>query len=171
LLCEKDEEMWKDREDVEGQVRQMTVQTTGDIVDVLLIQHGEIEDGFDEVMRVELEHKAAAFDRLRGMLVTHEQGEQKVVHPVLRERSGAEGGDIAEARLEEERMADEMLAELNAMTVDDPAFDERFDTFRTAVLDHAHREQDEEMTWLRENLTDEELHLLADQLRSVQAMH
>ena len=146
----------------------MTVQTTGDVVDVLLFQHGEIEDAFDQVMRVELEAKAAAFDRLRGLLVAHEAAEQRVVHPLLREGDAA---GVADARLDEERVADEMLAELNARPVDDPGFDERFDELRTAVLDHAHREQDAEFTWLRENLTDEQLHLLADELRSVQAMH
>src|ERR1043166_9061054 len=140
----------------------MTVETTGDVVDVLLVQHGEIEDAFDEVMRVEIEDRSAAFDRLRGMLVAHEEGEQKVVHPLLRERGADE---MAEARLAEEQAADEMLAELNARGVDDPGFEERFDALRTAVLDHAHHEQDTEFVWLREHVTEEQLHLLADQLR------
>jgi len=152
--------------DERRRVRPVTVRTTGDVVDVLQTQHGEIEDAFDEVLRVEIEHKAVALARLRGLLVAHEKGEQEVVHPALRER---DGGAIAEARVAEERAADEMLAELDTMLVDDPAFDERFDTLRTAVLDHAHREQDEEFPWLRANLSEEQLHRLADRLREVQA--
>jgi hypothetical protein len=81
------------------------------------------------------------------------------------------GGEIAEARVAEEQEANRALAELKALGVDGPGFDATFDAFHQAVLAHATHEETDEFPRLRQLVAVERLHSMADELRSIQAMH
>src|SRR6185436_376578 len=91
----------------------------GDVVDVLLAQHKQVKHAMEELSTLTRAQKAEAFEQLAQLLERHERGEQQVVRPVT-QRQADEGDQIAEERLTEERNADEALAELRDIGVDDP---------------------------------------------------
>ncbi|HEY7175590.1 MAG TPA: hemerythrin domain-containing protein, partial [Micromonosporaceae bacterium] len=62
------------------------------------------------------------------------------------------------------------MDDLHAMGTSHPDFDIRFAEFRDSVLEHAAQEETVEFPRLRATQSAERLVLLADELRSVQAM-
>ncbi|GAA3369358.1 hypothetical protein GCM10017744_088720 [Streptomyces antimycoticus] len=71
-----------------------------DVVALLMRQHGEIRNLFDEVERSAGDDRRDAFRRLVRMLAVHETAEEEVVHPVAR-RSFDGGEGVVEDRLRE----------------------------------------------------------------------
>jgi len=142
--------------------------STGDVVDLLLAQHEQIEGLLDDVAAATGAGRAEAFKALQRVLRIHEQGEQEVVHPVTRD--GAVAPELATARVVEERRADLALAELRELDLDSPDFDAKFTDFRDAVLSPARAEQDDEFPLLRKTQNSERLLAMANQLRAVQSM-
>jgi uncharacterized protein len=140
-----------------------------DVVDLLTAQHERIKAMFGEVADATDARRQQVFEELIAMLRQHESGEQQVVHPVLRDLGGDESG-VALARLDEEQMADRVVAELVALGTGDDGFDAKFDELRAAVLAHAAREERAEFPVLRRRLTSEQLHQMAGELRAVAEM-
>jgi hypothetical protein len=81
----------------------------------------------------------------------HEVGEEEVLHPVMRRNADA-GDEIVEHRLAEEKLAKQLLADLDAMDTDDPAFLPAFEELRVAVLTHAVSEQRYEFNRIRHHV-------------------
>jgi hypothetical protein len=148
----------------------MTMPDTGDIVDVLLEQHEVVKHLFIKVQGAWGDDKKKFFDELVEMLETHEKGEQETIHVAMRD-TVTDGDAIAEARVEEEKHAEQALAELTAIGVEHPDFEGKFESFHKAVLDHATHEEEDEFPRLRQWVTAERLHMMADELRSIQALH
>lgn len=148
----------------------MTMTGTGDVIDVLLEQHGLVKEMFGRVHAATGDDKGKLFDDLVYLLETHETGEQQTVHAVMRDQV-TDGGEIAEARMAEESEADQALAKLKALGVAGPGFADKFDAFHQAVLAHATHEENDEFPRLRQLVPAEQLHTMADELRSIQAMH
>ena len=78
----------------------------------------------------------------------HETAEQAVVRPAMDNIDGSEAAD----RIDEESEGERVLKQLQGMTVESPEFDAVFAKFRTAVLTHASREEDEEHPRLRDHV-------------------
>jgi hemerythrin superfamily protein len=76
----------------------------------------------------------------------HETAEEMVVHPQVRIVAG--GAAVADARVEEEREAKKVLAAVESLQPDDPAFPARFAELREAVLAHAEAEERDEFPLL-----------------------
>src|SRR5262245_19227735 len=112
----------------------MKILAEGDVIDVLLDQHDQIRRALDEVATALGEAKAVAFLELETLLYVHETGEQQVLHPATLEISGASG--VADARIAEERGADERLRALRDIDVSRPEFDAAFRGLRDVVLTH-----------------------------------
>ncbi len=55
-----------------------------DVVALLMRQHGDIRNLFDEVEATEGEERRDAFRRLVRLLAVHETAEEEVVHPFVR---------------------------------------------------------------------------------------
>jgi hypothetical protein len=111
-----------------------------DVLDELIRQHGEIRDLFIETLRATGTERAQAFARLVRLLAVHETVEQEILHPLAR-RTFPGGAGIIEDRLAEEHAAEAMLAELDAMEPDDPAFEPLLEKLRTDALTHARAEE------------------------------
>ena len=107
-----------------------------DVVAVLLDQHAQIRRLFTEVAQRRGEPRREAFQQLVRLLAMHETAEQEVLHPQVRLLVGG-GRAIADARLEEERHAKELLAELDELGPEGDDFEGRLKVLRKAVLDHA----------------------------------
>jgi hypothetical protein len=119
-----------------------------DVLDELIRQHGEIRDLFIETLRNSGAERARTFARLIRLLAVHETVEQEIVHPLAR-RTLPGGAGIVEDRLAEERAAEAVLAELDAMDPDDPGFEPLLERLRTDVLTHARAEERLEFARLR----------------------
>ncbi|GAA0910017.1 hemerythrin domain-containing protein [Streptomyces thermoalcalitolerans] len=140
-----------------------------DVVSLLIRQHGDIRNLFDEVEATTGEERRAAFRRLVRLLAVHETAEEEVVHPYARRK--LPGGDqVVEDRLAEEREAKETLAALDEMDPDDPEFMPRLLALRTDVQEHARAEERYEFTHIRRTADPAELASMAKALKAAEAM-
>ena len=138
-----------------------------DVVDLMLAQHLEIVAAFDMVRDAPEPDRTEMFAVLVDLLRRHERAEQRVVHPVVRTIADEAGGPgaVADARIEEENAADELLASLIANGVADQNFDAGLARLQQMVQDHAAHEESEEFALLRSHLPADRLRRMAGQVR------
>jgi hemerythrin superfamily protein len=139
-----------------------------DVVALLVQQHGEIRNLFDEVEKSEGDDRRDAFRRLVRMLAVHETAEEEVVHPFVR-RSVKGGEGVVADRLEEERKAKEILSRLESMDVEDSAFLPTLIGLRMDVMEHARAEERYEFTHLRRLKDPKRLATMAKAVRAAEA--
>jgi hypothetical protein len=120
--------------------------TDDDVVTLLHAQHDRIRRLFAQVDGVSGASRQELFDELRALLAVHETAEELIVHPQA--RHGEDGEAVVARRLQEEHDAKQLLSRLDGMKVSDAGFDAAFTALRTAVLDHAEREELEEFPLL-----------------------
>ena len=144
----------------------LTTADQGDIVDHLLAQHEHIKKAFTLVQAATGDAKKQLFDGLVDQLRDHEAGEQQVVHPVTRVDT-PDGHLIALSCIEEERHADQAMAELKKIGVEHWQFDTKLEAFHLTVLAHTDHEEQDEFPRLR-HLPAERRHAMADQLQLLQ---
>jgi hemerythrin superfamily protein len=119
-----------------------------DVVALLMRQHGDIRNLFDEVMASTGDDRKSAFRRLVRALAVHETAEEEVVHPYAR-RTIDGGEQVVEDRLREEREAKQLLSRLDGMDTNAPDFMPRLTELREEVLRHARAEERYEFAHLR----------------------
>lgn len=119
-----------------------------DVIALLMRQHGDIRNLFDEVEQSAGEERRDAFRRLVRLLAVHETAEEEVIHPFAR-RALSGGDQVVEDRLAEERAAKETLADLDTMDTDDPEFLPRLRALRADVQEHARAEERYEFSHIR----------------------
>lgn len=139
----------------------------GDVIRVLLEQHAQIRDLFSAVKSGTGEDKQHAFDSLRALLAVHETAEELVLRPVT-EKIG--GQRIADARNGEEKEANEVLAELEKMSVEDPAFAAKLASFEKSVDEHAEAEENEEFSQILAQCDEEQRQSLGSKIKLVEGM-
>ncbi|MET9958273.1 hemerythrin domain-containing protein [Streptomyces sp. NPDC006326] len=139
-----------------------------DVVALLMRQHGDIRNLFDEVEASDGEERRDAFRRLVRLLAVHETAEEEVVHPFARALAG--GAQVVEDRLAEEKAAKETLAELDNLDTDDPTFMPRFMRLRADVQAHARAEERYEFIHIRRSTDVTELAAMAKAVKAAEAM-
>ncbi|GGM09700.1 hemerythrin [Streptomyces fumigatiscleroticus] len=140
-----------------------------DVVGLLMRQHGDIRNLFDEVEASQGDARRDAFRRLVRLLAVHETAEEEVVHPFAR-RATAGGEGVVEDRLAEERAAKEALAALDGMDTDDPQFLPRLKALRTDVQEHARAEERYEFTHIRRSTDTAGLAAMARAVKAAESM-
>jgi hemerythrin superfamily protein len=140
-----------------------------DVVALLMRQHGDIRNLFDEVERTTGDERRAAFRRLVRLLAVHETAEEEVVHPFTR-RSVPDGDKVVADRLTEEREAKELLSRLDGMDPDDPKFLPELLALRLDVMAHARAEERYEFIHIRRHADKARLASMAAALRAAEAM-
>lgn len=120
-----------------------------DVVQFLIAQHQQIRSLMDTVLSSTGEARQRAFDDVRELLARHETAEEMIVRPLTRKAPA--GDQVADGRMAEENEAKEVLADLEKMEVDSPAFTAKFGEFRQSVLAHAEAEETQEFPLLRQN--------------------
>jgi hemerythrin superfamily protein len=130
---------------------ELTIKTTSDVVDLIKRQHEQIKTLFAKVLGTRGEERQEAFYDLRRLLAIHETAEEEVVHPAAKKARGI-GESVVAARLREEKEAKTVLAALEQMHVDAPAFETNLRALQNAVLAHATAEEQEELRFLAEEL-------------------
>jgi hypothetical protein len=138
------------------------------VVDLLMRQHGDIRNLFDEVEATSGDARRDAFRRLVRLLAVHETAEEEVVHPFAR-RNVTGGEQVVADRLEEERLAKEKLAELDGMDPEDPAFLPKLLLLRTDVQRHARAEERYEFTHILRTAEPARLAAMAKAVKAAEA--
>ena len=141
-----------------------------DVIDLLLVQHAQIEELFVLAIGAEGPAKRDAFDDLVHLLAVHETAEEEVLHPLARGLPSAGGDAMVEDRLAEERQAKEMLTALIDGGVDADGFDDALLLLRDTVLMHARHEERYEFPHLRQHVPADRLVLLAGAVRAAEAV-
>ncbi|POX57535.1 hemerythrin [Streptomyces sp. Ru62] len=140
-----------------------------DVVALLMRQHGDIRNLFDEVEAASGEERRDAYRRLVRLLAVHETAEEEVVHPFV--RRAVEGGEqIVRDRLAEEKSAKETLAAMDEMDTDDPEFLPRLMKLRTDVQEHARAEERYEFTHIRRSTDVTNLAAMAKAVKAAEAI-
>ncbi|MGC9379454.1 hemerythrin domain-containing protein [Streptomyces sp. MH13] len=140
-----------------------------DVVSLLMRQHGDIRNLFDEVEAATGEERRDAFRRLVRLLAVHETAEEEVVHPFA--RKGFPGGEqVVKDRLAEEKAAKETLAALDEMDTDDPKFMPQLLKLRKDVQEHARAEERYEFTHIRRSTDVTNLAAMAKAIKAAEAM-
>ncbi|MFD7745080.1 hemerythrin domain-containing protein [Streptomyces sp. NPDC059698] len=140
-----------------------------DVVAMLMRQHGDIRNLFDEVEHSSGDARRDAFRRLVRLLAVHETAEEEGVHPFA--RRGFPGGEqVVEDRLQEEKAAKEALADLDALDTDDPTFMPQLMKLRRDVQHHARAEERYEFTHIRRSTDSARLASMARGVRAAEAM-
>lgn len=139
----------------------------GDVIGLLLEQHGRIRDLFHEVKRANGPEKQELFDDLRALLAVHETAEELVLRPVTVRVAGQE---VADARNREEQEANAVLAMLEDLDLNDPEFDIRLARLERAVDAHAEAEETGEFAQVLAHCDADERHHLGRRLRAAEAM-
>ncbi|MFF2721531.1 hemerythrin domain-containing protein [Streptomyces sp. NPDC058011] len=140
-----------------------------DVVALLMRQHGDIRNLFDEVEDSSGDARRDAFRRLVRLLAVHETAEEEVVHPFAR-RSFLGGEQVVEDRLQEEKAAKEALADLDTIDTDDPTFMLRLMKLRRDVQHHARAEERYEFTHIRRSTDSARLASMARGVKAAEAM-
>jgi hemerythrin superfamily protein len=145
------------------------VMPEGDVVDLLIHQHSQIRDLFDEVENTLGQDRRNAFDRLVRLLAVHETAEEEIIHPLARHTLPG-GEEIVDDRLEEEHRAKEKLARIEGMDPETPQFLTELDELRIAVLTHARAEERYEFQRIRDELGDAQRRGLAAAVKIAEAI-
>jgi hemerythrin superfamily protein len=140
-----------------------------DVVALLMRQHGDIRNLFDEVEQSQGEARREAFRRLVRLLAVHETAEEEVVHPFVR-RAVDGGRQVVEDRLAEEKAAKETLSSLDEMDTDDPRFLPLLRQLRTDVQEHARAEERYEFSHIRRSTDLTNLAAMAKAVKAAEAM-
>jgi len=124
------------------------VPTTKHVTDLLHEQHEHIQQLFERVLAAPTgASKQETFEELRRYLAVYETAEELVTHPIA--RAGADGSAVVDDRVAEEDMLKGLLAELDAMDVEDAAFTEKLESLRVQVRQHIEYEEREEFPLIR----------------------
>ncbi|MER7983326.1 hemerythrin domain-containing protein [Streptomyces sp. NPDC095817] len=140
-----------------------------DVVALLMRQHGDIRNLFDEVEHNSGDERRNAFRHLVRLLAVHETAEEEVVHPFAR-RSVVGGEQIVDDRLAEERMAKEALSALDDVDTDDPKFMLQLMKLRQEVQEHARAEERYEFPHIRRSTDAANLAAMAKAIKAAEAI-
>jgi hemerythrin superfamily protein len=123
---------------------QATLPTGKDTVTFLKSQHERVKDLFEQVFATRGTARERAFFDLRRLMAVHETAEETIVHPAAR-RILPDGDDEVTMRLREENEAKKALTELETLDVNSAEFEMKLSALRNNVLEHAKREEREEL--------------------------
>jgi len=116
---------------------------TEDLITLVERDHRAIEQMLDQVEGADDGSRAALFGEVVQKLDAHEAAEADIVHALLRDLGAP---DIADDLVEEEKLAKQALARLDASSAD---FPRQFHSFKEDVLIHARHEEREEHPSIR----------------------
>ncbi|HEY8454760.1 MAG TPA: hemerythrin domain-containing protein [Actinopolymorphaceae bacterium] len=140
-----------------------------DVVSLLMRQHGEIRNLFDQVEASRGEERREAMRQLVRLLAVHETAEEEVVHPVARRAyDGAE--QVVQQRLDEEHEAKQRLSDLEDMDPESDDFMPMLLALRTSVMQHARAEERYEFPHLRRTTSAERLRTMAKAVKTAESV-
>lgn len=107
------------------------------------------------------------FGRLKFSLTVHEQMEETVLYPALKEHAKAK--DIVLEAYEEHDVVDTILGELETTPVDDETWHAKLTVMRENLLHHIEEEERDMFPKVRELFDGATLDALGDQMRTIKS--
>ncbi len=107
------------------------------------------------------------FERLKFSLTVHEQMEEAVLYPALKEH--AETKEIVLEAYEEHDLVDTILGELEQTPFDDETWHAKLTVMRENLLHHIQEEEDEMFGQVRRLFDKATLESLGEQMRTIKA--
>ena len=107
------------------------------------------------------------FERLKFSLTVHEQMEEAVLYPALKEH--AETKEIVLEAYEEHDVVDTILGELEQTPFDDETWHAKLTVMRENLLHHIQEEEDEMFRQVRRLFDKATLESLGEQMRTIKA--
>jgi hemerythrin-like domain-containing protein len=139
----------------------------GDVVALLLEQHAQIRELFQQVKDAPDGSRSEVFDRLRALLAVHETSEELVLRPVADQDQWQA---VADARNAEEKEANQVLSDLEDLDPATESFMAKLEAFEKAVDQHAEAEETEEFPHVLTACDEEQRQKMGRRLLSVQSM-
>jgi iron-sulfur cluster repair protein YtfE (RIC family) len=107
------------------------------------------------------------FERLKFSLTVHEQMEEAVLYPALKEH--AETKEIVLEAYEEHDVVDTILGELEQTPFDDETWHAKLTVMRENLLHHIQEEEDQMFGYVRRLFDKATLESLGEQMRTIKA--
>lgn len=123
----------------------------------------DLDDTTDRAIKT----RQALFDRLKFSLTVHEQMEEAVLYPALKEH--AETKEIVLEAYEEHDVVDTILGELEQTLFDDETWHAKLTVMRENLLHHIQEEEDEMFGQVRRLFEKATLESLGEQMRTIKA--
>lgn len=139
----------------------------GDVIRILLEQHEQVRDLFARLRTAPASGRKDLFDDLRALLAVHETAEEIVLRPLADDETWKQ---VAAKRNEEEREANEVLADLEGLDVRSDDFLAKLTEFERSVDEHATAEEEAEFPRVLSARDVEQRRKLGVRLRAVEKM-
>jgi hemerythrin-like domain-containing protein len=140
----------------------------GDVVDLIMQDHREVERLFDE-LKENPEKRANLLPVLTTLLTAHSRAEEAEVYPVAAAEAG-EKEEVSHSQ-QEHIEADQLLAKLAETDPASAAFDKALQNLIDAVSHHVEEEETKVLPGMRANLSDERRTELGDAFAASRKEH
>lgn len=140
-----------------------------DVVTMLLEDHDTVRSLLAELPGAEGARRVELRDQLVHVLAVHETAEEEVVWPAVRGDVQG-GGALADARISEEKAAQEVLKRLDDMDPGADDFEQALSAVKNAVEDHARHEEEQVFPKLREAESPERLEAMGALVAAAKAV-
>lgn len=130
------------------------------VIDLIIADHKEAESLYEKYKTTtDQDEKQLIANNLVRVLVKHDECEQLLVYPLLREKIGGERGEqLYEKSLKEHQDHRELLYNVKCTSLKtDPEFDTKLKKAMDSVFHHVKEEEEEVLPLLREHVTEDEL--------------
>lgn len=145
-----------------------TVGTTGapifiksdNVIDLIINDHNEAKELYEKYKKTkEKNDKKNICNNLIKKLVQHDEVEQLLVYPLLRENIGGKvGEDHYKRSLSEHQDHRKLLYKVKQSNIDnDSDFDKKLEDAMNSVFDHVKKEEDEVLPLLKKNVNEDDL--------------
>ncbi|GAB1516209.1 hemerythrin domain-containing protein [Actinophytocola sp. KF-1] len=122
---------------------------TGDVVDLIMQDHREVERLFDE-LKQHRDKRPLLTPVLAAMLTAHSRAEESEVYPVAKKEAG-EDEEVAHSQ-QEHAQAEEMLVRLTGADPESPEYDRLLGELSEAVRHHVQEEESTVLPKMRDRL-------------------
>ncbi len=140
----------------------------GDVVDLIMQDHREVERLFDE-LESSPDKRPNLLPVLTTLLTAHSRAEEAEVYPVARDEAG-ESAEVAHSQ-EEHLLADQLLARLASTDPTSPTFDKVLTDLVDAVTHHVEEEEAKVLPGMRERLSGRRRTELGEAFLASRAQH
>lgn len=130
------------------------------VIDLIINDHNEAKELYEKYKKTnEKDNKNKICNELIKKLVQHDEVEQLLVYPLLRENiEGSIGKNHYERSLKEHQEHRNLLYEVKQSNINnDIEFDKKLDDAMESVFDHVKKEENEVLPLLKKNISEDDL--------------
>ena len=126
----------------------------------------ELLTKLDETTERAVKTRQETFARLKAELISHEEMEEQIFYPALQE-AREKAKDIVLEGYEEHHVADLIVAELSALSVDEEQWSAKLSVLKESLEHHMEEEEGEMFAHARKAFDASELEALGQQMKQV----